>query len=702
MTSRRPQTFKVSWCRAANTPINISSLLQSMSVQRSKTRLELCRPGLRYGPSPIRRESSDRRTWLDRFIARRLTDHERRRYTEVDSSKWLSDMMLRKKMLTKLTVSQLDDNRTALVQQLRQTEQNDDILDDALAHALIAVETTQHLVPRANQCLAARAMLNGHCVELATGEGKTLSIALAAGAAALSGTPVHVLTANDYLASRDASNLRAVYQFLGLQVTSVGPNQEAAERRQSYTADIVYVTAKQVAFDWLNDTLESGTKPDSLFAKLSELKQMFSPCADSPLLRGLCLAIVDEADSLLVDEARIPLVLAATQHRAIAEDSEAIIALGLAGQLRESIDYTIRSAARRVQLTDSGRSQLTTLAQKVADVWRSSRYREERVEQALTALHQFERDRDYIVRDGRLELIDAHTGRAMPDRRLPHGLHRLLELKEKCTPSPQQQTIASVPFQHFFNRYIGLVGISGTLFDVASEIHRVYDRLVVLVPPHVPSRRIDLQPLAFMDRSSQLQAMIDDARRRLEMEQPVLVCTRSVEQSLGVSAMLNAHGLSHQVLNAYQDAEEAAIVANAGKATQLTVATNMAGRGTDIPLGATVAQLGGLHVISLAFNDARRLDRQLAGRAARQGDPGSFQQLFSLDDPYLIEAMPAAIRPIARTCVERGLQRAAMLLIRYAQRRMEWKQRKERLVLYQSRERLEHQLAFGGKTERTS
>jgi preprotein translocase subunit SecA len=247
-----------------------------------------------------------------------------------------------------------------------------------------------------------------------------------------------------------------------------------------------------------------------------------------------------------------------------------------------------------------------------------------------------------------------------------------------------------------------LVGISGTLLEVAGEMHHIYGRFVVHVPPHRPSCRVELPDMVFADRASQLNAMVEEVQRRQKLEQPVLICTRSVEQSLGASAMLKAHSLPHQVLNAYQDADEAAIVANAGQTGQVTVATNMAGRGTDIPLGATIAESIGLHVISLAFNDARRLDRQLAGRAARQGDPGSCQQLYCLDDPYLIEAMPVVIRQCARKCIERGWQNVAAFLILCMQRRMEWKHRKERLVLYQSRERLERQLAFVGKPDRQS
>jgi len=247
---------------------------------------------------------------------------------------------------------------------------------------------------------------------------------------------------------------------------------------------------------------------------------------------------------------------------------------------------------------------------------------------------------------------------------------------------------------------MGLAGISGTLNEVRGEIHHIYDCKVVRVPSHCLSRRVDLPTRIFSDRSAQLQALIDDVQQRQQKGQPTLICTRSVEQSLGVSAMLKANKLRHNTLNAYQDAEESAIVANAGLGGQITVATNMAGRGTDIPLGNNVSKLGGLHIISLAFNDARRLDRQLAGRAARQGDPGSYQRYLCLDDPYLIDAMPLLLHKPAKTLISHGWQLPVRLFIDVAQRRMEGRHRQERLALYRSRETLDRRLAFGGQQEK--
>lgn len=702
MTDQRMSTFSLSSYQSPKSRSAINAIRTWFSSWQLDTDLCFSRPGLRYGPSPSRRELPDRRSRLDRLLSRWLSYRHSNQYSVEQSSAWLRQLAQQTETLENLCLEQRNVERAALVQRWRHGACKEELLDDALAHVCVAVKTSVQLCPRANQRLAARAMLHGKCVEMATGEGKTLAVAMAAGAAALSGTPVHVLTANNYLAARDADYLKPVYQSLGLRVASAESTLEVAERRNAYTADVVYVTAKQVAFDWLNDCQQCGESPESLASRLTVLTQTSSRPTRAPMLRGLCLALVDEADSLLVDEARIPLVLAASQGDDSATDTEAVVALGLAEQLREGIDYNVLSTTRLVQLTDSGRTELLRISRNVAQLWQSSRYREEGVGQALTAVHRFKRDRDYIVREGRVELLDAHTGRALPDRRLPHGLHRLLEMKEKCAPTPQQETIASVPFQHFFRRYMGLAGISGTLSEVAGEIHHVYDRRVVRVPSHRPCRRIDLPSIVFADRSNQLQALVKDVCQRQEQQQPVLVCTRSVEQSLGVSAMLTAHTLPHQVLNAYQDADEAAIVAIAGQRGQVVVATNMAGRGTDIPLGDAVAELGGLHVISLAFNDARRLDRQLAGRAARQGDPGSCQQILSLDDPYLIEPMPTIVRKLAKALIQRGWQQPVILIIRLTQLRMERRHSRERLTLYRSREKLERHLAFGGQQDHLS
>jgi len=597
-----------------------------------------------------------------------------------------------------MTPDQLDADRRALMLQMRDKRGSEEVMDRAFAHVIVAVQHTLKISPRLNQLMAVRAMLAGQFVELATGEGKTLCAAMTAGVAGLSGTPVHVLTANDYLAHRDASSLDRFYQFLGLNVASVVSTADIDQRRAAYRADVVYVTAKQAAFDWLNDSLQVGSDQSAYTSLLNVIMKSPDDSTHQPMLRGLCLAIVDEADSLLIDEARVPLILAACRSSDSNEHVEAVIALGLAEKLTEGVDYKVLPTTRHVQITEAGQKALANVSANIAHSWRSSRFREERVNQALSALHAYQLDRDYIVAEGQLVLTDPHTGRPTPDRRLPHGVHLLLELKEKCRPSAEHETVARTSFPQFYRRYRELVGISGTLHEVASEIHDSYGCSIVRAEAHCQSQRIDDASQVFLDRGTQLRTMVEDVSKRNLLGQPVLVCTRSVEQSLGVSAFLTAHGLPHQVLNAYQDATEAAIVAGAGQAACITVATNMAGRGTDISLDAKSREAGGLHVVSLAFNDARRLDRQLAGRAARQGEPGSFQQLYCLDDAFLLDAMPSTVLRLARLCVGRGWNTCALVLIRAVQARTEYQHRTERIQLSNSRESLDKTLAFCGQT----
>ncbi len=666
---------------------------------RSGATLELCKPSLRLGPRPLQGVFPDRRTRLDRLVSRFMAFMRSKASTEQHDKEWLSQLSELSEALRAMKADQLDDDRTALMLQMRHACVSSDAMDHALAHVIVAAQQTLKISPRLNQLLAVRAMLAGQFVELATGEGKTLCAAMTAAVAGLSGTPVHVLTANDYLADRDASSLRGFYTFLGLNVASVISTADVEQRRGAYRADVVYVTAKQVAFDWLNDSLKARSDQSAYTSVLGSIMKIPDDSAHRPILRGLCLAIVDEADSLLIDEARVPLILAASRSSDSNEQVEAAIALGLAEKLTEGVDYKVRSANRYVQITEAGQQALSRMSVNIAHSWRSSRFREERVSQALSALRAYQLDRDYIVSDGQLVLTDPHTGRPTPDRRLPHGVHLLLELKEKCRPSVEHETVARTSFQQFYRRYRELIGVSGTLYEVAGEIHDTYGCSVVRARAHCESQRKDKPSRVCFDRGTQLRTMMEAVSARKSLGQPVLVCTRSVEQSLGVSAFLTAHGLSHEVLNAYQDAAEAAIVACAGKAGSITVATNMAGRGTDISLDPDARDAGGLHVISLAFNDARRLDRQLAGRAARQGDPGSFEQLYCLDDSYLVDAMPAPVLRLARLCVGRGWNKCALVLIRAVQARKEYQHKSERTRLSQSSESLEKNLAFCGQTE---
>jgi preprotein translocase subunit SecA len=473
--------------------------------------------------------------------------------------------------------------------------------------------------PYDTQLRCAEALLDDHLAEMATGEGKTLAAALAAAVAALAGVPVHVMTANDYLAARDAAQLGLLYGALGLRTGVVLGHTPPDERRAAYACDLTYATAREIAFDHLRDRAH-------LVAQGSELRRCAARLAgDEPaplLLRGLCMAIVDEADSLLIDEATMPLVLAEAQddpnHRAACFQ-----ALMLARRLVPGDDLHLDASRLAVEWTEAGTARLEQWAEGLGGAWLNRRHRQELVGSALVALHGLVRERHYLVREGRVELLDAVTGRAAPGRVWSRGLQTLVELKEGCPVTPPTRTSAQTSYQRFFLGYLRLAGISGTLAECRSELVAVYGRRLVAVPLRRASRRVLAPPRLFATRQARIEAVPARVQALVAQGRPVLVGVDSVAEAQALSTLLTAAGLEHQVLDARHDADEAAIVALAGQAGCVTVATRMAGRGTDIELGAGVAERGGLHVIGCQDNPSARLDRQLVGRAARQGDPGS-------------------------------------------------------------------------------
>ena len=662
-----------------------------------------CRPGLRYGPTPEQAQEENTSSRLDNFIRcvkERLASGYRRRIIEQQQLQVDKKIDLVRALPEEAAQAQY----ARLRQRLRNQFSNIDVTISALAHACLAAERSLSLIPRKGQRQAATALLLNHFVEMPTGEGKTLAIALAAAVTASNDTPVHVLTANDYLAERDAQRLAPFYAALGLSCSCVLPSMDDNARNQSYDCNIVYVTGKQAGFDWMRDALARGPTRTSLVNRLGSLTASAQGSRAPLLQRGLCAAILDEADSLLLDEARTPLVLASPDENVSSAEQEGCAALALAQMLEAEYDYHLNKESRLANLTDNGKVRLKEFAQRLPGVWRASRYRDERVRQALVALHLWQLDHHYIVLDNEVLLVDEHTGRALPGRRLQHGLHGLLELKERCQLTPENQTMASIAFQGFFLRYRQLVGTSATLSEVRGELARVYQTTLIQVSPEQPSQLLTLPARVFPTRLEQLAVLIEEVRTMLSQSRPVLIGTRSVEQSRGVSATLRAHGIEHSILDARQNEDEAAIVAQAGQANRVTVATNMAGRGTDIPLGDEVAARGGLHLVSLAFNDTRRIDRQLVGRTARHGDPGSFQQLWTLDDPALEAALPVSLMRFMRRLIAHGnsslIKHTVILgLIRIAQLRVERRHcvlRRQALVAH---ERVIRQVALDGHSE---
>ena len=542
-------------------------------------------------------------------------------------------------------------------------------------------------------------LAHGRLAEMETGEGKTLTATLAAAAAALAGLPVHVVTVNDYLVERDARQMGPVYQALGLSVGAVTADMDPAARRCGYRSDVVYCTNKQLAFDYLRDRLVLGNDQGRLRLQLEPLHS--GDRAERLFLRGLCFAIVDEADSVLIDEARTPLVISRQVH---SPEEEQLYrqALDWAGQLTAGADFVVDRARGRVQLSDGGSDRLAALALPVGGLWGGARRREELVGQALSALHLYERDRHYLVQGGRVQIIDENTGRTMADRSWERGLHQMIEIREGLSVSGRNEHIARLTYQRFFRRYQWLAGMTGTAREVRRELWSIYRLAVVRIPPHRPCQRRLIGARVHADSENRWAEVVRRIRDLQAAGRPVLVGTRSVADSEHLGELLQTAGIAHQVLNARQDAAEAAIVARAGIRGAVTVATNMAGRGTDILLGAGVAEHGGLHVIATERNDAGRIDRQLFGRCGRQGDPGSCELLLSLEDDLLRDRRGNRLLTLLTTLLRRqtpGGQRIALAALRLAQRARERRHRALRRSLLRLETRLGQLLAFSGRME---
>jgi preprotein translocase subunit SecA len=486
-------------------------------------------------------------------------------------------------------------------------------------------------------------VLQGRAVEMATGEGKTLVAALAAAVAGLAGTPVHVVTVNGYLAERDAATMAPLYRRLGLSCGVVTEAVPPAARRAAWHCDITLCTGKDLAFDYMRDRLASRRGGGNLRRKVARLA---GEAGGEPLLRGLSFAIVDEADSVLIDEARTPLILSAGEDGG-RDPALFDTMLARAGGLRTGIDFTLLAQERRPELTSAGRAALGAW-EGDGPPWNVAAERERLATQALTALHLLTRGEAYLLRDGKAEIVDEFTGRILPDRSWSDGLQEMVERKEGLALSPRRSTIARMTYQRFFRRYRRLAGLSGTLREVGAELWRVYRLPVVALPPHRADRKTWHPVRGYADGAAKWRAIAAEVARIHATGAPVLIGTRSVASAAHAAAVLTAAGLAPVVLSADQDAAEAEVVARAGAPGAITVATNMAGRGTDIALHPGVVALGGLHVVVSEPHESRRIDRQLAGRCGRQGDPGQVLRFVSLDDALMLGHGATGLRAMAR------------------------------------------------------
>lgn len=560
-----------------------------------------------------------------------------------------------------------------------------------MAGVLSYIRAVSGHVLRDNQIMAALTVLRGNLAEVATGEGKTLSTALAAATAALAGVPVHVVTSNDYLAARDAEQLRPLYRLLGLSVSAIRQDFKRSDRIEAYACNITYCSAKELVFDYLRDRMSPLPRlPDDDLG-------MSTP---TRVLRGLCLAIVDEADSVLIDEALTPFILSESYKEA-AQIALCTQALKIAAALDPDRDYRLQGAS--MELTPRGRAAIADeVNSNEHALWAIPAYREELVQLALTALRVFQRDHHYIVREGKVLIVDANTGRVAEGRSWSRGLQQMVEIKEQCEPSPATRIIAQITFQRFFPRYHRLGGMSGTLVEARRELLEVYRLPILKIPSHKPSQMRLEPPRIFATARDRWAYVLDVITQRHAHGQPVLIGTDSVRDSEYLSQLLAAVNLPHRVLNARQDREEAELISHAGRHAAITVATNMAGRGTDIHIAAEVAARGGLHVISCQHNSARRIDRQLYGRAARQGQPGSAEAVLSLEEGLLARSVsPTFCQILCRTLSSDGTLPllVARAVFRFAQWREENRSRKARKQLRTQDAAMQQKLHFGSRSE---
>lgn len=639
--------------------------------------------------------------WFDRQGARVVSPLLRRyRVRLCRNTTIVEQVATQGQELARLSDEQLTERAT----QLRQSLRRDGLSEERVCRSFALIREVAHRTLGQRhydvQILGGWVLLNGCIAEMATGEGKTLTASLAAATVAMAGVPVHVITVNDYLTGRDAREMAPLYEMLGLSVGAVIHELNPVARRSAYGCDVTYCCNKELAFDYLRDRLVVGRQPNRIQL---QLEQLYGDAARvrQLVLRGLCFGIVDEADSVLVDEARVPLIISGTGGE-VPERDVYETALKLARGLVRGQDFSLDGRERTIRLTSSGQTTLTNRAVRLTGLWSGPRRREELVRQALTALHLFQRDVHYLVRGEKVQIIDEYTGRVMGDRSWEHGLHQMIELKEGCPVTPMNRPLARITYQRFFRRYLWLSGMTGTAQEVAGELWAVYRLATVRVPTNRPLQRRWIGERLFATADQKWEAVVGRIRALREQGRPVLVGTRSVEASEILSEHLTRAKIAHVVLNARQDQEEAAVVAAAGESGRVTVATNMAGRGTDIKLLRSVAQAGGLHVIATERHEAARIDRQLYGRTGRQGDPGSYEMVTSLDDELLTASHSKIGRWVARLLVKSGKPLEgwlARVLARGAQRSAERMHARVRRELLQHEDQLESTLAFSGRME---
>jgi preprotein translocase subunit SecA len=551
------------------------------------------------------------------------------------------------------------------------------------AFALIheAVRRTLGLKLYDVQLLAGLAMARGAVAEMQTGEGKTLAASLPAFIFSLAGRGVHVATPNAYLAQRDARLLQPAFALLGCTVGLLPERAAAQQKREAYACDVTYATGYELGFDYLRDRLaEMASARGGLGLRHRRLLRG-EQVQPERLQRPLACAIIDEIDSVLIDEACTPLVLAESAGQQADDYRAHQLARQLAMELAEGADFQIDAPQRQIQITDAGWARIHDhLAGR--QIGALLRPWIDYVRQALFAEHLLACDIDYVLQDDRVLLVDEFTGRIFADRSWQDGLHQAVEAKEGLPIRAPSRTLARITRQRFFRLYGTICGMTGTAYISRREFAREYGLRIERIPPAQPCRRVELPDRYFTSAQAKWQAIVQEVQTRHAAGQPILIGSRTIENSLCLAQRLAAAGMAFRLLNGRQDEAEADVIAQAGRRGAVTIATNMAGRGTDIRLGEGVAALGGLHLIGMERHESRRVDRQLIGRAARQGDPGSAQFFVSAEDPLLLRLAPRLIRRMVASAHSDGEIRVDL------SRQVRAAQRKAEALAYAHRRRL--------------
>ncbi len=533
---------------------------------------------------------------------------------------------------------------------LKQGKTLDDIKYEAFAVAREAATRTLKMTPFKVQIIGALVLHGGNVAEMRTGEGKTLTATMAVYLNALSGQGVHVITVNEYLAKRDAEWMGVIYQFLGLTVGVNLRDKSTEEKQLAYQCDITYSTNAELGFDYLRDNMTGNIK--------------------QRVIRGLPFAIIDEADSILIDESRTPLIISGG---AKTSQSEFVKYDRFVKSLKKEKHFTIDVKSKTASLTDSG-ANLAEMAFNIRNLYSPEHAdKVHRIHQSLKANFIMVRDVDYLVDpEKNIQIIDQFTGRILKGREFSDGLHQAIQAKENANFRAETITMATITYQNFFRLYKKLGGMTGTAKTEEEEFIKIYNMKVVSIPTNVPIRRHDDIDLIYASKAAKLKAILKEIQTRHEKKQPLLIGTPSVEASEELSKLLKAEGLQHFVLNAKNHASEAEIVRRAGEKGSITIATNMAGRGTDIKIDDEVRALGGLCVLGTERHEARRIDNQLRGRSGRQGDPGYSRFFVSLDDDLMVRFGSDALRNMFKSLGDEAIEnRLLMNAITGAQKRIE-------------------------------